>query len=322
MRGKYQIIIQNKRIRYNFEVKRNITIIRGNSATGKTVLVEMVREYNENGNDSGIELKCEKACTVLSGKNWKMQLSMIKNSIIFIDEGNSFVASKEFATAIQKTDNYYVIVTREGLSTLPYSVEEIYGICNSGKYGSLKQTYNEFYHIYGKQEYTVAVVPQQIITEDSNAGFQFYKDICEGKGKECISARGKSNIFSVALSVKGTETLIIADGAAFGSEMEKMIKLLQLNDKLHLYLPESFEWLILKSGLLEDADISNILAKPYDYVESAENFSWERYFTGLLVDKTATTYMKYTKSTLNPFYLQQKSKEQILEGMEAKISLI
>ncbi len=40
--------------------------------------------------------------------------------------------SKEFADAIQKTDKYYVTVTREGISTLPYSVEEIYGIRNSG----------------------------------------------------------------------------------------------------------------------------------------------------------------------------------------------
>lgn len=46
---------------------------------------------------------------------------------------------------------HYVIVSREGLSALPYSVEEIYGIRTSGKYGTLKQSYHEFYRIYGQE---------------------------------------------------------------------------------------------------------------------------------------------------------------------------
>lgn len=316
MRGKYRIIIQNKRIRYDFEVRRNITVIQGDSATGKTVLVEMVREFDEIGNDSGIELKCEKKCTILSGRTWEAQLSAMKDSIVFIDEGNSFVTSRKFAECIQNTDNYYVIVSREGLPTLPYSVDEIYGIRNSGKYGSLKKTYNEFYRLYGEQEYITAIFPKQVITEDSNSGFQFFYHVCKEAGKDCISAHGKSNLFSVALRCKEQEALIIADGAAFGSEMGKIMKLLKLNHNLHLYLPESFEWLILKSGLLEDSDLSEILDEPYHYIESEEFFSWERYFTKLLIDKTADNYMKYTKHNLNPVYLQPGIMKKILCVME------
>lgn len=150
MKGTYRIIVQNKKIKYEFEIHRNITVIRGDSATGKTALVNMIREYYENGASSGVDLSSDKACAVLEGRNWKIQLTAVSDSFVFIDEGNTFVSSKEFAAAIQKTDNYYVIVTREGLGTLPYSVTEIYGIRNSGKYGSLKKTYNELYQIYGK----------------------------------------------------------------------------------------------------------------------------------------------------------------------------
>lgn len=46
-----------------------------------------------------------------------------------------------------------MIVTREGISSLPYIVEEIYGIRNSGKYGTLKRTYNEFYQLYSLEDY-------------------------------------------------------------------------------------------------------------------------------------------------------------------------
>jgi hypothetical protein len=35
MKGKYHVIVQNKRLRHEFDIKRNITIIRGDSATRK-----------------------------------------------------------------------------------------------------------------------------------------------------------------------------------------------------------------------------------------------------------------------------------------------
>ena len=66
---------------------------------------------------------------------------------------DTYGQSDEFAACIQKTDNYYVIATREGIPSLPYSVNEIYGIRNSGKYGELKQTYQEFYHLYNVEDY-------------------------------------------------------------------------------------------------------------------------------------------------------------------------
>ena len=108
---------------------------------------EMIREYYEDGEESGISLSCEKECIVLAGRDWENVLAAKKDCIVFIDEGNRFVHTKEFAGIIQKTDNYYVIVTREGLVNLPYSVEEIYGIRESGKYASIKQVYHEFYRL-------------------------------------------------------------------------------------------------------------------------------------------------------------------------------
>ncbi|MCR1842913.1 translation initiation factor 2 [Murimonas intestini] len=316
MTGKYRIIIQNKRIRYDFEIKRNITIIRGDSATGKTVLVDMVREYYENGVESGIKLQCNKSCVVLEGRNWKMQLASIKNSIVFIDEVSGFVSSKDFASELQKTDNYYVIVTRESLSTLPYSVNEIYGIRNSGKYGSLKQTYNELYQLYGKGNFLNEVRPDTVLTEDANSGYQFFYTICKKRRLECISAKGKSNIFSYLTKHNVGKILVIADGAAFGAEMEKVIKLMEIREDIVLYLPESFEWLILKSGVIHDSELPAFLDAPYDYAESSKYLSWERYFTELIVKKTQGTYLRYSKHILNEVYVHIEIADRILENME------
>lgn len=313
MTGTHQVTIQNKKIKYSFTVRRNITVIRGDSATGKTVLIEMVREYYENGEDSGITLQCDKQCAVISGMNWEAQLSTIHDSIIFIDEGSRFVASKDFAAAIQKTDNYYVIVTREGLSALPYSINEIYGIRDAGKYGQLKQTYNELFHIYAYDGYNESIQPTVVITEDSNSGFQFFNSVCKDRQISCVSANGKSNVFQLLLNQNTEQVLVIADGAAFGSEMEKVIKLQNEVKNFALYLPESFEWLILKSDLINDKPVSNILAEPSEYIESKEYFSWERFFTALLIKTTESSYLQYSKHSLNPVYLQESSAEKILD---------
>lgn len=316
MKGTHRVIVQNKRIRYDFEIKRNITVIRGDSATGKTALVDMIREYFENGNASAIDLTCDKECTVLEGRTWAGQLSMMRDCIVFIDEGNDFVMSKEFADTIQNTDNYYVIVSREGIPTLPYSVEEIYGIRDSGKYGTLKRTYNEFYHLYPMTDYRESVKPEKVITEDSNSGFQFFQEICEKEQITCISAQGKSNIFAVAVKYPDDKVLVVADGAAFGSEMDKLMQLIKGYPKITLYMPESFEWVILKSGIVEDGSILKMLEHPEEYIESKEYFSWERYFTAQLIQHTQNSYLKYTKRQLNPVYLQEKVSDKILAVME------
>ena len=165
MKGIHRIIVQNKRIRYDFEVKRNITILQGDSATGKMTLIDMIQEYMDQGKASMIDLQCDKRCGVIGGSTWQGQLSQFTDSIIFIDEGNDFILSNEFASIIQKTDNYYVIVSREGLPNLPYSVEEIYGIHSSGKYGQVKQCYQTFYHIYNLKNEEREIIPEIVITD-------------------------------------------------------------------------------------------------------------------------------------------------------------
>lgn len=316
MKGKYRIVIENRKIRYDFEIKRNITVIKGDSATGKTTLVDMISEYYENGADSGIKLQCDKVCAVLEGRSWKSVLGTFHDSILFIDEGNGFVSTLEFASAIQDTDNYYVIVTRESLPMLPYSVTEIYGIKNSGKYGTLRQTYNEMYRIYDDAYQNQTIQPTVVISEDSNAGFQFFDSICGKYGIECVTARGKSNIFRELQKIQGENILVIADGAAFGSEMERIMAVLKIRRNVHLFLPESFEWLILQAGIIKDREIMRILDFPYDYVESSKYMSWERYFTELLIEKTKGTYLVYSKRILNEAYTIGNVPKAILDKME------
>lgn len=74
--------------------------------------------------------------------------------------------------------------------------------------------------------------------------------------------------------------------------------------------------MVLKSGVIQDSEISAILAAPYDYLESSEYFSWERYFTALIVKKTKGTYLQYNKRVLNRVYAQPEIADKVLRSME------
>ena len=313
MKGKYHIIVQNNKLRYELDIRRNITIIRGDSATGKTQLINLVEQAATLGEGSGVEIHCERPCRTLSGNDWHFVLPNIREHIIFLDEENKFIKSQEFASAVKSSDNYFVIVTREDLPNLPYSVDEIYGIHTSGKYHDLKRTYNELYRIYSSEKFFTKQRPDAVVVEDSNSGYDFFRAICNENGISCTSAEGKSNLRTIAGKLNKEQILVIADGAAIGPEMNELYQLMCYRPAIKCYLPESFEWIILKSGIIDGKVIQNILNHPEDFIESQIYFSWERFFTALLIEYTQDSYLKYNKAQLNKAYLHPKIKQTILD---------
>lgn len=174
------------------------------------------------GASSGVDVISDVSCRVLEGVNWKLILQNAAGNIFFIDEENAFINTEEFAAAVRGSDNYFVLITRENLYNLPYSVEEIYGL----------------------------------------------------------------------------------------------YEVMQQKENIKLYLPESFEWIILKAGLIEEKEIRKMLEEPEQYIDSKDYFSWERFFSHLLIEKTKDTYLQYRKTSLNKTYLHDKNKEKILRCME------
>ena len=311
MKGIQNIKVSNRYAKYDFELYRNITIVRGESGTGKTTLYNMIADYTRDNEKSGINLSSTAPCVALTDTDWKNQLGNISNSIVFIDEDSKYISSVEFAETVKKSSNYYVIFNREELHNLPYSVNEIYEIKTSGKYHSFKKSYS----FTEKNEYKTnvkrtKVTPETILTEDSKAGFQFFEAVSKENGIVCVSAGANSAVFSCLKEHRNENVIVICDGAAFGAEINRVAKLINNHSGIRLFLPESFEWVILKSGIIED--VKPILENPSEYIESSEYFSWENYFTSLLVNRTKDTYRAYTKPKLNEIYLQSKEKKAIL----------
>ena len=309
MKGSHRVIIEAKRVKYDFTLTRNITILTGDSASGKTVLIDYIRDYRRYGSESGVMVSCDRECRTLDNEDWEMQLKRITNSIIFIDEGNRFVTSKEFAKLALESDNYFVLATREKMPMLPYSVQEIYGFRESGKYHEAKQKYNEMYHLYGEISAQSSIEPELVITEDSNSGYDFFAKLSKQKNVNCISANGKSNIIKCLQDSEKTQgtRLIIVDGAAFGSEMKEVYEYLNTVGNVVLYAPESFEWLLLSSNTIPNANVTEIPQEPENYIDSKKYASWERFFTALLIDMTkGDPVWSYSKKKISSVYVSSK----------------
>ena len=287
MKGKHSIVVRNRRVQFALELERNITVIRGDSATGKTTMLGMLRDYEELGAQSGVAVQCDKPCRTLTSRDWESQLSRMKDSIVFVDEGNAFVSSRAFAQAICGSSNYYVLITRESLYQLPYSVEAVLELRTTTR--REKCTYNKAYPYYGTLEHAASEMDRsdRILTEDSNSGYQMLSKIAEQYHVRCEAANGKSNIYACLEERSNDKTLVIADGAAFGAEMEKIYRFLKLHPS------------------------------PEEYIDSAKYFSWEQFFTELLIQLTSERdYMRYGKQSLAPFYLQAENIRKVISAME------
>lgn len=144
MKGKHTVKISDSRVKYSFELVRNITIVQGNSGTGKTTLFDMIAAYARLRDKSSVQIVCDKPCVALRpDSDWQHALENTEDSIVFIDEESDYIGKQEFASAIKRSDNYYVIFTRENLYNLPYSVEEIYEIHTSGKLHTFRKMYKQ-----------------------------------------------------------------------------------------------------------------------------------------------------------------------------------
>lgn len=316
MKGKVKIFVKNKHITFSFTLERNITVITGDSGTGKTKLINMVRDYSELGRSSGVTLRCDRTCIVLEGKKWEQILDDTHNSIIFVEESTRFLTSQAFAQAMKNSDNYYVLVTREPLPQIPYSIDCIKQIIKNNSKPKLDSIYKNI------RTKNISGFPYDIvITEDSKTSFQLFSKATEKHKVKCISADGKSGILPLLNKYIHKNILVIADSAALGSEIRELVRFSEINDnRIDFFLPESFEWLILKSAIFANNNhIRNILTEPVDYIESQEFFSWEQFFTSLLVEETKNSpQLQYpaNKSKLPAGYLTDTNIDSIINAMK------
>ena len=318
MKGEVKINIHNNKVTYEFTLKRNITIVRGKSGTGKTTLYRLVSDYMKNDKGSGVKITMSNgdSCIALNDTDFENQIKKTKNSVVFIDEGfNGFKNAEsinDFIRRIKKTDNYYVIFSRENFDKIPSSVEEIYEI----KTNKSKHTLKKLYEINKNHRLNINIGKKDnfvlLITEDSKSGKQFFKEYYKKSDIKVESANGNSNIIEMINENKKTGLMVVVDGAAFSPYIDKVYKICKYHKNINLCVPESFEWMILKSGILKNKKIDEALNNTSDIIDITKYFSWEKFFTYFLEDITKDKKIsKYEKKKISEYYLNEENMKKI-----------
>ena len=112
--------------------------------------------------------------------------------------------------------------------------------------------------------------------------------------------------------------MAVVDGAAFGPEMQDCMEIAgAYGSSVSIFAPESFEYLILQSGLIEVPKA--VLAETWDYADSVKFFSWEDFYTSYLSEISQNQVYQYSKRKLNGFYKTLGSIDKIKRTMPESI---
>lgn len=309
MIGGFQFRLNSNKLQYEFVINRKITKIIGDSATGKSELVATVSMKDDAAMNIHIACKYEPVeisrafSEILYKKLQKLRdvsdtemmretLEEYDGYVYFCDETFPYLFTDEFAVFCKYTDSFFVICCRAKMSNLPYSHTEIYQMKTSGKYHTLERVYKEYLKFPNMDEIRMALI------EDSGSGFDFYSHAVQS-----VSAHGKSNLPILLRDTDDNEkySVIVADGAAIGPEIADI---LAFKKNAVLFLPESFEYLLLASDMFGDMDIDDQLRHTEKYASGLE-FSWEQYYTDLIVSLTHRKKYQYNKKKLNPCYIEK-----------------
>lgn len=130
MKGRYSIEIASRKVLYKLEMERKVTVIKGDSGTGKTSMIRLVSDYLDLGKDSGIIIKKSAEFGMKVFRNttdWGTELTELHNAVVFIDEDVRFLYDRNFQIMFQTADCYAVIVSRSGMfQQLPYAINSVY----------------------------------------------------------------------------------------------------------------------------------------------------------------------------------------------------
>lgn len=306
MTGSFLIEVKNADIFYKFTIRRNITVIRGKGATGKSTLYNLVDTFN-NTDRQGISVRVTRGASLETLSAQRFRDSVLENAgrgnrIFIIDEDAPFIHSNEFAAQVNNSGYYFIIITRDKLDQISCSIHEVYELVKyDERLVGLKQAYEGTH--FGCLD-----TLDHFITEDSNSGKQFFSRVYTEAA--VVSSHGRDGILKMLTSVKYTAVYIV-DGAAFGFNMIDVYDYFSDTGNL-LIAEESFEYIILKSGVIP---VSKISCKDLDnpVVDSLQYSSWEQFYTGVLLQATRDDYRPYKKEHLPQSYSSYKNAQRILQ---------
>ena len=106
MKGSYEITVSNAKIHYNFTIRRNITIIKGDSATGKTYLYQMLEDLRLLEEYQAIKLFNYKT------EEFHDNLKKCRDKFIVIDNADLLLDNEDRSFINFDSSNQYMLFAR------------------------------------------------------------------------------------------------------------------------------------------------------------------------------------------------------------------
>lgn len=225
LRGTLEVSLQRGDYLYVLTTQRAVTLIRESDFLSKDGEVYM----------------SECPCYFVDD-DWRETLPVVENSFIVADDSTDFLDSldSDLLASIHSGSNRYIIISKKPLLELQCSIHEVYAWSQSRL---LENTFElrhthwnvEEFNISFYNKYNNVVLLPTSITEQAVYSLIFPQAImCDTIGEfisEMEAASESGNIF-------------IATGSILGVHLDTIVDNLKSNA---LWLPESFEWLVLEA---------------------------------------------------------------------------
>lgn len=317
--GEHRLVVERRKVRYEITIRHKLSIIQGDSGTGKTYLSKMIFESTSLGQYANISIRCDlKVYAVTS-------LETMRNAIndgyqlLVIDEtyfrpmtmGDS---GESVARLIKDKPVYCIFITRDaGYTSLPVDVDACYTLQYTTKGSKVIVTNEQLYD--WKNEGTIK--PSIVYTEDTKVGHSFFKRTlpdCKVIGVGGTGNLKKLLMHKLESDISGNDAVvIIADGCAFGMVMSYYVllknKLRDLGIDIRLYIPPPFEYMILDSGIIPKVDKSR-LQNAFMYAKIEKYMSFEKYYEDYLYSITNGKLGKNSTALLR-FILVKRNTDKI-----------
>lgn len=219
------LIVQDIRNTKSFvlNLKSKFTMIMGQSASGKSTLISTIREWPNWHNRYNNVLIFDDSSPI---DIMQAAASLDDSYVLLIDEdGIKTLRRRNKCKKLNKLRCHVVIACRDPLYDLMYSHIDVY---------KLECFDNSYKLVRAFPDYMTWIDDTAYFTEDSGSGFQYYNSHFSN-----VKPAVDNTTFTDCI---GTGT-VIADGALMGPQVTDWYNR-RLNYKL--FLPLSFEWLVLR----------------------------------------------------------------------------
>jgi len=249
----------------------------GLSATGKSALISAISEASSTPADL-VRFEHDATAVIPVADTAEATLEAVirgasEGALLVVDEVSQALLNK-VSELINRAKCWFLIINR----TLPASVHvSVRSVCHL----SMMNNIHTLTTIYAEDQLNNP--KEQVICEGGGGEVDFYRHFAPDESKVGF-VDGNGAIMAELLTTIAVKPLVIADGASLGHLLPDLLKQRIMKPFL-LYLPESFEWVLLLSDFFDnDAQVRELTSNIEDVVTYRQP-SIERYLTSILSDR-------------------------------------